>query len=91
MKMAKHHLIIGHIDSTIMLNMSILFALDVRSLSETVSTGNHLSKILFSQGEVMRDAYHQFMKEQMNQLRLDNPTKTGREILQMARDSPDPQ
>ena len=39
----------------------------------------------------MRDAYHQFMKEKLNQLRLENPTKSGRDVLNMARDLSDPQ
>jgi hypothetical protein len=44
-----------------------------------------ISKHFDRQGDVMRDAYHQYIKENMAVMRNENPTLSGREVLQTVR------
>ena len=52
-----------------------------------IQSGKFSFKPLARKGEVMRNAYHQYIKQQMVEVRQENPTMTGREVLKKVREA----
>ena len=43
------------------------------------------------QVDLMRNDYHKFIKDTMDNLRAEHPEMSGRDILKLAREQPEPQ